>query len=267
VVELATTATTTTVKDLTNGTAYVVTVAARNAVGVGTASAASRSVTPAAPVAPNLGRTASESFVEAVFRDLLNRAPYAYEVTAVSNDLDNGVKTKAQVVEWLQTTASYYRDQVTMAYGTILLRKPTAGELDIYTKWLQAGNSIDVLRSNLIGSDELWNGAGKKNLETWATVAYGRLTGGLKPTTADLSNFRLVNYKKGRAGVAAFLITLSPVHRARTATLLTRVFAEPAAAGRVSNWSGVMKAWGYDRTAKSLIVSSTYQGRAEARFP
>ncbi|MCU1369045.1 MAG: hypothetical protein JWO77_239 [Ilumatobacteraceae bacterium] len=131
------TATSQPVTGLTNGTAYTFKVAAKNAVGTGTSSAASNAVTPTAvAVAPYAPFASWSAFVQRQYIDLTTKAPSSSALSAWVTALGNGSKAKGQLDDELRRGSENLAnvDPVVRVYRAFLGRAPDAGGLQFWIR-------------------------------------------------------------------------------------------------------------------------------------
>ncbi len=193
----ASTATTQVISGLANGTSYTFVVAAVNAAGVGSPSAASKAVVPAAPAYAPFA--SAGAMVDRFFLDLTAVAPTTAERTTWVTALGNRSKTAGDLVEALRrgTDNTTNVDPAARLYRAFLGRTPDAGGLTFWVGRRRTGTwTLTRMADSFASSSEFTRKYGSLTNREFVTRIYtdvlGRAAdkGGVDYWTAQLDSGR-----------------------------------------------------------------------------
>jgi hypothetical protein len=101
-----------------------------------------------------------DAFVQALYMDLLSRAPNAQEEQGWINGLNNGTLTPAQICSALVAGNEYCTDQITGLYKTFLARTPSSTEAAGFIQEMQNATSLQTLFLTFATSPEYFADCG-----------------------------------------------------------------------------------------------------------
>jgi hypothetical protein len=147
---------------------YVLTLTASNGVGPGATQTFTLTVT-ASPQSPN------QLYVEAVYSDLLGRAPDASGLAFWSGQLDAGA-ARSTLINLIDHSAEYFGTIIKPAYLQFLGRNADSGGIAYWVNQMINGLSDEHLEAGFIGSSEFFNHSGGTN-KGWVDAMYQDLLG------------------------------------------------------------------------------------------
>jgi uncharacterized repeat protein (TIGR02543 family) len=106
------------------------------------------------------GGGTNDGFLDALFQDLLGRAPTASERGTQRTAIENGTP-RSQIATRILTSGEARMKVIKTFFSTFLNRQPTQAELDAYLAQLGAGASIESVASAVLGSPEYVGKAGE----------------------------------------------------------------------------------------------------------
>jgi hypothetical protein len=143
-------------------------------------------------------------YVNALYNDLLHRAPASSEVTLWSNALRAG-GDPLQVALDFTSSPEYLGDLIRADYQTFLGRQPTAAEVNGWLTQLQAGLGENQLQADFLASDEFFADHGS-NVTSWLSGVYQDVLG------RALDSGGLANWSQQlQAGMSRFAVALGIV--------------------------------------------------------
>jgi uncharacterized protein DUF4214 len=142
-------------------TTMTVTPQERGALTLGVADQADPTVTGSAGVTVQYA-TANDTYVAALFQQLLGRAPDRGELIHFTSMLDQDAP-RSNVVQGIEAMPEFQTDAVTALYQNLLGRAPDPAGLNGFVTALQSGWTIDDVASAIMGSDEYFRLHGGSN--------------------------------------------------------------------------------------------------------
>jgi hypothetical protein len=104
----------------------------------------------------NRGGGTNASFLQAVYADVLNRAPDASGAATFGQQLSTGV-SRADVVSAILTSLEARQYEVQGMYTRLLGRAPDSAGASAFSNAMQAGMSDAMVEASIIGSEEYKN--------------------------------------------------------------------------------------------------------------
>jgi hypothetical protein len=105
------------------------------------------------------GGGTNAGFIQAAFRDVLNRPATDDELNGYLNDIDIHNASRMNIARSLLTSSGAYQGQVYQAYMHLLHRPPTADELTTAAAQLQGGATDAAMQADVLGTDEYYTAA------------------------------------------------------------------------------------------------------------
>jgi hypothetical protein len=106
------------------------------------------------------GGGTNDGFLDALFQDLLGRAPTASERGTLRTAIENGTP-RSQIATRILTSGEARTKVIKTYFTTFLNRQPTQAELDAYLAQLSAGASPESVAAAVLGSPEYIGKAGE----------------------------------------------------------------------------------------------------------
>ena len=117
------------------------------------------------------GGGTNDGFLDALFQDLLGRAPTASERGTLRTAIENGTP-RSQIATRILTSGEARTKVIKTYFTTFLNRQPTQAELDAYLAQLGAGASPESVAAAVLGSPEYVGKAGEyEGTVRWADGA------------------------------------------------------------------------------------------------
>jgi hypothetical protein len=145
--------------------------------------------------------SALESYVSAVYYNLLGRPPESGGITYWAGQLNNGL-TRQAFISFIDHGPEYYATIIRPAYSRFLGRQADAEGLTYWTNQLSAGLRDELLEAAFIGSPEYFEHCGGTNL-AWVDAMYQDLLGRLADPAGETAWVQALNGGAPRAVVAA----------------------------------------------------------------
>jgi uncharacterized delta-60 repeat protein len=141
------------------------------------------------PATANLARyllppSQNERFIDQLYPDLLNRPMDPSGLSIFLNALDEGLVTRMQVAQIIEASQEYRTDLVQGMYMSFLGRSADAGGLQFWVSSLNAGATIEQIKSGILGSGEYFQRNGGTNSSFLQGVYHDVLSRPIDPSGA-----------------------------------------------------------------------------------
>jgi Domain of unknown function (DUF4214)/IPT/TIG domain len=205
--------------------------------------------------AVHCGGDADLSYVQQLYRDLLNRTADPSGLITFVTGLDSRQLTRARVVEDILDSNEYRGDVVQGLYQTYLHRPADQGSLTAFTKLVANGGTDEQVAAALAGSAEFFQDNGSTNtgfLDALYLDALGRT-----PDAAGLSTWqRALQGGATRAQVAAAILGSTEYLTHRTQGLYQQFLRRPADSSGLNAFVSALEEGAHDETVIAGLVES-----------
>ncbi len=209
----------------------------------------------------------SPDFIEAVYRDVLGRAP---ESTAVKNHyiaLMAGGLSRYGMANAFNNSDEYRMKKITEAYQRALKRDPEPGGAAYWLGELRRGRlSPEELYSTFLFSDEMYYGQGGGTNAGYVTALYRELLM-REPDQGGMNDWMTRLSTTGNRSIVSSGIWYSPEkYRVRANEAYVTFLDRSAAPQEQDYWGSVAQATGATNMRSMIIASAEYWNRALSRF-
>ena len=122
------------------------------------------------------GPTPNQSYVAALYQDLLHRDADAAGLAAWSGLLDQGV-SRMQVALDIEQSPEYRQDEIQSLYTHYLLRQADPAGLAAFTNFLAQGGTLEQVAADIVGSPEYYQTRGGGTIQGFLTALYEDVLG------------------------------------------------------------------------------------------
>lgn len=209
-------------------------------------------------------RTA-QAVVQALYRDLLGRAPSSAELSTRTAEITSGRTTTSVALE-VARSAERAQSVVVGVYQQALGRTPVGGEIQGWMAQFQSHGSIPVLQASILASEEAWVRSGR-DPRAWVDRMY-RTTLGRGASATEQTYWADRLGERGRYGVALGIAGSLEAAQRRLTTYYGQLLGRAPDPGAQVHVPKLLGSNPGDLTVPSTLVSSPeYLARARARFP
>lgn len=209
--------------------------------------------------------TADESWVQAAYDDLLDRAPTPEELGAATARLGNGTP-RATIARELSSSPEWISTSITRFYRDTLDREPDAPGLAHWVGEVRSRRkTLAQVAASFYAAREYFANAGGTNAD-WVTDLYAKVLH-RSPAPSDVVFWSNRTEAKGRTAVATEIYDSVESRRDRVTVLYGALLGRSPEPGGRDFWAERVRTQGDLALAVHLVVSAEYGARAVVRFP
>jgi hypothetical protein len=211
-------------------------------------------------------RGSAESFVRALYQDMMGRAADTPGLRSWTDALAGGGWNRRQVSDGFANSSEYRQLVVTQAYQRVLSRGPDPSGLRSWMAALEDGTvRLDTIGTALMSSQEFYYRGGSTDagfVDNIYQAALGRPASGW-----EITHWGAVRRAQGPAAVIHAVWGSAEAARRRVGDAYTYWLGRSSSAAEREYWQPVVAGAGDEQLREELVVSREYANRAEARFP
>jgi len=181
----------------------------------------------------------NQGFGHRVYRDLLLRFATDAERDGVRDQLTNGTKTRAQVIQSIVSTDEYRGADVDRVFLRYLRRATDPGGRTYWINAIKGGRSLRVFRAQLFGSNEYFTKAGGTNA-AFVERAYEDVLGRKPDPSGQAYWTNKANSGTERGQIARQFLASAEAKRTIVRDQFLRFLDRQPTAGEIATWSNAL---------------------------
>jgi cyclophilin family peptidyl-prolyl cis-trans isomerase len=151
--------------------------------------------------------TATNAWLESVYRVVLGRDVDAVGMSFFGTALDNGTVNRFEVAMTLQFTQEFFLKEIINLYQSLLNRAPDPSGQTAFLRYLSAGHTIEEAKAAMISSDEFSTSRGGGSTSGFLTAIYQDVLGRAVDSTGSTNGTQLLNNGTSRFQFALDVLT------------------------------------------------------------
>ncbi len=203
------------------------------------------------------GQTATQNFVDQVYRDILHRAPDSAGLQGWSQQIDSGRLTRQEVVLQIEGSTEGQQTLVNDVYTRLLRRSADAAGENGWVQFLQNGHSTEDLEAQIAASQEYLTTQGGGTTTGYITALYRDFLA-RTPSTAEIDSWTS-QATTDRLGVAHGIISSQEGRTDEVHGFYTSYLRRTGEASGVSYWTDFLVHGNLDRNLNNDHVPSSVQ--------
>jgi hypothetical protein len=209
---------------------------------------------------------AHQSFVTALYHDMMGRAPDQWGLDNWVGKLAGGGWDRRGVTRGFSTSAEYRMLTITQAYQQVLNRAPDAGGMSTWMAELSSGRvRLDSLRLTLMASQEFYLRGGSSDTAFVNNIYQAAL--GRNAASSEVDYWADVRRRSGASAVIGAVWGSPEAGMRRVAQMYAYYLNRGAGRSEQEFWLPVVMRSGDEQLREEIIVSTEYWLRSSDRFP
>ena len=210
-------------------------------------------------------QTFQTSFVKALYRDMMGRAPDEAGLRSWTDAFARGW-SKRSVVRGFAHSSEYRKLRITQAYQQVLGRAPDPTGMHSWLTALANGTArLDAIGPTLMKSREFYERGGSSDAAFVENIYQAAL--GRSAAPAEVDRWAPIRHLYGAGVVIAQVWGSKEAKLRRVGQAYDYWLGRSASVAERLHWYPVIAGQGDEQLREELVVSSEYAGRAQARFP
>jgi uncharacterized protein with LGFP repeats len=210
-------------------------------------------------------RTWSQSFVRALYQDMMGRAPDETGLNGWMASLAQGA-TRRSVVGGFSNSYEYRMLSIAQAYRQVFRREPDPAGISTWMRELNSGAvRVDELRPIFMGSAEFYLRGGSSDAAFVDNIYRAALNRGADGW--EINYWADVRRRSGAQAVIANVWGSAEANMRRVLQTYEYYLGRPAARSEQEAWLPVIMGRGDEQLRDEVVISWEYVSRAKARFP
>ncbi|WP_235495122.1 DUF4214 domain-containing protein [Geodermatophilus sp. Leaf369] len=212
------------------------------------------------------GRAGNESFVRALYQDMMVRTPDPNGLGDWTSKLTGGGWSTRGVASAFSNSTEFRMLTITQAYQQVFNRAPDPGGMNTWLQYLASGAvRIDTLRPTLMASQEFYLRGGSSDSAFVNNIYQAALNRGAD--TWEINYWANVRRTSGPAPVIAAVWGSAEAGMRRVDQTYQYYLGRPAARGEQEFWLPVLMGSGDEQLRQDVMSSMEYFLRGMSRFP
>ena len=209
----------------------------------------------------------TQSFVQALYTDFLNRPPTSTELAHWAPRLLNGEVSRLDLAKQLSRSDEWLTTTITAFYRDTLRRDPEPAGLANWIRVARAGMPVAEIAAGFYASDEYFQTIGGSNREAWVRDLYRKLLLREGEQAGVDHWLRTLGLGVSRSAVAFAFYQSQETLQVRIDALYQKLLGRRAEPGGLASWSPFVRDQGDLVLAAAIAASDEYSNRASSRFP